>query len=75
MLEGKEVVFYHDIAGLEETVPYNKEADIIFYRKAGQPLEIEQGMFYLVLPQDGHMPCRYLQSPGSYRKIVLKIRL
>jgi beta-galactosidase beta subunit len=32
-------------------------------------------MFYLVLPHDGHMPCRQLDGHGKYRKIVLKIRV
>ena len=75
MLEGGETVGYADIDGLKEIVPYSGEKDIVFYENAGQPIRIEKGMFYLVLPQDGHMPCRHLDEKGCYRKIVLKIRL
>ena len=75
MLEGGETVGYADIAGLRETVPYDEEKDIIFYENGGQPVQISKGMFYLVLPQDAHMPCRQLNGPGTYRKIVLKIRV
>ena len=73
MLEGGETVYYADIDGLKETVPYKD--DIIFYEAAGQPARIEKGMFYLALPHDGHMPCRELDGPGTFRKIVLKIRV
>ncbi len=73
MLDGGETVYYQDIDDLKEAVPYKD--DIIFYEKAGQPARIEKGMFYVALPQDGHMPCRELDGPGTYRKVVLKIKL
>ena len=74
MLEGGETVYYTDIAGLKETVPYQN--DIVFFENAGQPIAITKGMFYVALPQDGHIPCRHINGmPGSYRKIVLKIRV
>ena len=74
LLEGGETVVYSDIAGLEEQVPYKE--DIVFYENKGLPLAVRTGMFYIALPQDGHMPCRHLDGqPGTYRKIVLKIRL
>lgn len=75
MLSGGETVYYADISGLTECVPYKEDADIAFYEKAGQPVQIPAGTFYLVLPQDGHMPCRELNGPGTYRKIVLKVKL
>ncbi len=74
MLDGGESVYYCDIEGLKEVVPYKD--DIVFYENAGQPIDISRGMFYVALPQDGHMPCRYNKHlPGHYRKIVLKIKL
>lgn len=75
MLDGGETVFYTDINGLKETVPYSEEKDIVFYEAGGQPARIEKGMFYVTLPHDGHMPCRELDGPGKYRKIVLKIKI
>ena len=75
MLEGGETVYYMDVEGLEETVPYKEDADIVFYGQCGQPAEIQAGMFYAVMPHDGHMPCRELDGPGKFRKIVLKIRV
>ena len=75
VLEGGETVYYAGVEGLKELDPYSEEKDIVFYEGGGQPARIEKGMFYLVLPQDGHMPCRELDGPGTYRKIVLKVRL
>lgn len=74
MLDGGETVYYADIEGLRETVPYSEEKDAAFYEAGGQPARIEKGMFYVVLTHDGHMPCRELDGPGTYRKIVLKIK-
>ena len=81
MLGGGEAVWYTDIKPLHEEVPYDEEKDIIFFEKSGQPVQILPGMFYAVLPQDGHMPCRNMNGASNgisdrtshYRKIVLKI--
>ena len=75
MLEGGETVGYTNIAGLEEAVPFDEEKDFGLYEACGQPVAIYSGMFYLVLPQDGHTPCCALEGESGYRKIVLKIRL
>lgn len=74
MLDGGETVYYTDIRDLKEIVPYSEEKDVAFYEAGGQPVRIEKGMFYVALPHDGHMPCRELDGPGTYRKIVLKIK-
>ena len=74
MLDGGEAVYYSDIEGLAEAVPYKDDA--AFYKNACQPIHISKGMFYVALPQDGHMPCRNMNDQQvRFRKIVLKIRL
>lgn len=74
MLDGSEAVYYCDIEGLAEAVPYRDDA--VLYENAGQPIHICKGMFYIALPQDGHMPCRNVNDRQiHFRKIVLKIRL
>lgn len=75
MLQGGETVWYADIDTLQEAVPYDEKKDILFFEKGGQPLQIRPGMFYLVFPQDGHMPCRHIEGADCYRKIVLKIAI
>lgn len=75
MLEGAETVYYADMEGLEVTVPYKNDADIVFYGQGGQPAQIKAGMFYAVMPHDAHMPCIHLNGEGAFRKIVLKIKV
>ena len=50
-----------------------EEKDIVFFEKGGQPVQIRPGMFYVVFPQDSHMPCRHPEGLSLCRKIVLKI--
>ena len=75
ILDGGETVYYTDVEGLEETVPYKEDADIVFYGQGGQPAKVKAGMFYAVMPHDAHMPCIELDGPGHFRKIVLKIKV
>lgn len=75
ILKGGETVYYADLEGLAEDAPYNETADVAFYERCGQPARIGEGMFYVALPHDGHLPARHLDGPGAYRKIVLKIRV
>lgn len=75
LLKGKEAVYYRDVEGMKESIPYDEAKDIVFYEAGGQPACIEEGMFYVVFPHDGHMPCRDLNGTQNYRKLVLKIRV
>lgn len=74
-LKGGEVVYYADIDGLEVTVPYKEDADIVFYGQGGQPAKVTEGMFYAVMPHDAHMPSIDIEGTGTFRKIVLKIKV
>lgn len=73
--KGGEVVYYTDIDGLEVTVPYKEDADIVFFGQGGQPAKVTEGMFYAVLPHDAHMPSIDIDGTGTFRKIVLKIKV
>ena len=73
MLTGQEVVGYEDVSKLLEATPYKEEKDVTLYYGNGQPIMVTPSMFYIVYPQDGHKPCKYLKQPTSYKKIVLKI--
>ena len=73
VLKGEETVGWETISALRESIPYSEDEDIAFYEGEGIPVRITEGMFYLVQPHDAHKPCRHMDQPGSYRKIVLKI--
>ena len=48
-------------------------ADI--YGQGGQPATVTEGMFYAVMPHDAHMPSIDIDGTGTFRKIVLKIKV
>ena len=59
LLSGEESVVCRSVAGLKETVPYNAEKDIAFYRLAIEqsvPLTLVPGNFAVFFPEEGHMP-------------------
>ena len=80
MLDGAEVCYYDQTDNLECTEPYDENKDVFFYRTDIEPettqrLVITSGMFYVLFPQDGHLPGRMQETSEAYRKIVLKIRV
>ena len=59
LLSGEESIVCRSVAGLKETVPYNAEKDIAFYRLAIEqsvPLTLVPGNFAVFFPEEGHMP-------------------
>jgi len=77
MLDGSEEVGYEDVDGLAESIPYDKTKDIAFFDATEklQMITISKNMFYIVYPQDGHMPCRHSENERKYRKIVVKLKI
>ena len=74
MLEGSEIVGWENLSKLTTTVPYDPEKDIEFLSGAQNcAVKIEAGMFWVGFPQDGHIPCRHLDVPTDYTKIVMKL--
>ena len=72
ILEGKEMMEYANIHDLTETVPYNAEKDITFYKGfAKDYLTITPGMFAIFFPQDGHAPG---VTPDGVKKVIVKVR-
>lgn len=51
------------------------EHDNYFYTGEFTALFVHAGMFYIMFPGDGHMPCRHREFPNRYRKVVVKLPL
>ena len=73
ILNGKEVMEYANVHDLTETVPYDPEKDIQFWKGTGCLMEVTADTFYLVYPEDAHKPCCHMNEKTAYRKIVVKI--
>ncbi len=78
LLSGEEVIACLPLEDLTETVPYNPEKDILFYKDQGTApvkLPIGHGYFAILFPQDGHMPCLESSGPSKVRKVVVKVKI
>ncbi len=75
MLSGSELVEWANVGELTETIPYDSQGDIRFLKGKGSVLEVPAGVFYLVYPEDAHKPCCHRIRQGSYKKMVVKIRV
>jgi YhcH/YjgK/YiaL family protein len=75
VVAGKENIKWQNIDLLNETVPYDEAVDKVNFSGEGDTLSINEGMFYIMFPEDGHMACVHLDAPSSYRKLVIKIKL
>lgn len=76
ILEGVEGIATADTSSLKETIPYNSEKDIAFYtgEKDGQYF-LKPGQFMVCWPTDAHKVAIMKDSPGTIKKIVVKIKV
>ena len=75
IVKGKEVVGWADLADCQETVDFNEEKDIGMYSGPYEYLTINEGMCYVVFPEDAHMPGRHLDVPNDFVKVVVKLKV
>ncbi len=73
VLSGIELIGYKEISSLQESVTYNEESDAAFLQGEGDFLQMGEGMFMVLYPQDAHMPCICVDAPCSVVKIVAKL--
>ena len=62
-------------AHINELNPCSEDAehDNYFYTGEYTAIFIHAGMFYMMFPSDGHMPCRHRKFVNRYKKVVVKI--
>ena len=77
MLDGAEEMGYEVARDLSVTIPYDGTKDIAFFEASDKlsMITISKDMFYIVYPDDGHMPCRHSKNAKHYRKMVVKLKL
>jgi biofilm protein TabA len=75
-IEGNELMAYAPKNALIDCEPYDEKNDIAFFTAESKDsivASIRQGMCYIVFPEDGHMPCRHIDTPTCYLKMVIKL--
>jgi len=75
LLSGAESVEVAPLNSLQEVRSYDAATDAAFYRGSGNGFALTPGCFALLLPQDGHAPCRAIGMPQMVRKVVIKVPL
>jgi YhcH/YjgK/YiaL family protein len=73
---GLERVKWSPIEGMEINIPYEEENDRTFYKKPsiqGTHVDIGNGIFAIMFPEDGHSPQHFVEKPELIKKITVKV--
>ena len=77
IVSGIEVMKATDISNLKESVAYNPENDVAFYEDYEKATTgvIEEGMYGIFFPWDGHKPgLAFDGNPDTVKKVVVKVK-
>jgi YhcH/YjgK/YiaL family protein len=75
---GLERVKWSPIAEMEINIPYDPEKDRSFYKKPskqGTHVDIGNGIFAIMFPEDGHGPQHKINDKKVIKKITIKISI
>ena len=75
IVKGKEVMGWADLAACKPEGDFSEEKDIGFYSGDFNYITINEGICYVVFPEDAHMPGRHLDVPSDFVKIVVKLKV
>ena len=75
IVKGKEVVGWADLAACTPADAFSEENDIGFYSGDFNYITVNEGICYVVFPEDAHMPGRHLDVPNDFVKIVVKLKV
>ena len=75
IVKGKEVMGWADLADCQPATEFSEEKDIGMYSGDFNFITINEGMCYVVFPEDVHMPGRHLDVPNDFVKVVVKLKV
>jgi YhcH/YjgK/YiaL family protein len=77
-IRGLERVKWSPIEGMNVNIPYSEEHDRTFYKDPsprGTHVDIGEGIFAIMFPEDGHGPQHFVDEPQFIKKITIKIAI
>lgn len=77
-IQGTERVKWSPISGMDVNIPYDEAKDRTFYKTPhvlGSHVDIGEGIFAIMFPQDGHSPQHFTQRAELIKKITIKISI
>lgn len=75
MLRGGEYMVYSPLDKLKLDEVRPESEDCTFYTGEGVAVKADAGSFYMVFPQDAHMPGCYEDKPTGVKKAIFKIKV
>ena len=75
IVKGKEVVGWADLNDCRIVGEFSEEKDIGKYEGDFEFININEGICYVALPEDAHMPGRHLDVPNDFVKVVVKLKV
>jgi biofilm protein TabA len=77
-IRGMERVKWSDLTGMNVNIPYDEKKDRTFYKDPspqGTHVDIGNGVFAIMFPEDGHSPQHYITEPELIKKITIKVSI
>ncbi len=77
-VRGLERVKWSPISRMDINIHYDEIKDRAFYKnpdKQGTHVDIGNGIFAIMFPEDGHSPQHFVGSPEMIKKITIKISI
>lgn len=74
MLEGSEFMQWQNLDKIEQ-LNFDTDADIGLGTGPGTLIEIPEDSFYIVYPQDAHMPGLHVEESTQFKKAVFKLKV
>ena len=74
MLQGTENMGYSSIDKLEITSPYSEEKDIMFLEGDVKLIVLNTKDFFVLFPEDAHMPGMTIKEKAKVKKVLVKVR-
>jgi len=77
VLDGQESIFVENLSVCKLASAYNENDDAAMYEvpKSFSEVYLSKGMFCILFPQDGHLPCRTTVNESKVHKIVFKVAI
>lgn len=77
LISGTEAFGYAKRSDLIESIPYDSDKDITFYKapKSDSTIILTPGDFATVAPEDAHRPRGMVSTPELVKKVVVKIKI
>jgi YhcH/YjgK/YiaL family protein len=74
---GRERVKWSNIEGMKINIPYDEQKDRTFYKNPMffTYVDIGEGFFAIMFPQDGHSPQHFIEKPEIIKKVTIKVKI